>query len=122
VRVVLSSGGVRQSIPCPAVRGGLGGVVCHEHDGRGVVQVTQFAKSQSLLSSGDVFGYSEFFTTSTLSTRTAKADIGKAMASTTTPKLVVVNNNTSVGRYPQMFGIRPTLLALAFHFTIKTMF
>jgi len=54
--------------------------------------------------------------------RTAKSDIGKAMASTTVPKLVVVNSSTSVGRYPQMFRIRPTLLSRARNLTVGPMY
>jgi len=52
----------------------------------------------------------------------AKSDIGKAMASTSAPKLVVVNSSTSVGRYPQMFRIRPTLLARARSLTVGPMY
>lgn len=44
------------------------------------------------------------------------------MASTTAPKLVVVNSSTSVGRYPQMFRIRPTLLARARSLTVGPMY
>ncbi len=44
------------------------------------------------------------------------------MASTSAPKLVVVNSSTSVGRYPQMFRIRPTLLARARGLTVGPMY
>lgn len=54
--------------------------------------------------------------------RTPKADIEKAKASTIAPKLVVVNSSTSVGRYPQMFRIRPTLLARARGLTVGPMY
>lgn len=70
--------------------------------------------------SSDILGFSNFESISM--PRTAKADIGKAMASTTAPKLVVVNSSTSVGRYPQMFRIRPTLLARARGLTVGPMY
>lgn len=54
--------------------------------------------------------------------RTPKADIEKAKANTIAPKLVVVNSSTSVGRYPQMFRIRPTLLARARGLTVGPMY
>lgn len=44
------------------------------------------------------------------------------MDSNSAPKLVVVNSSTSVGRYPQMFRIRPTLLARARGLTVGPMY
>lgn len=53
--------------------------------------------------------------------RTAKNDIGKAMA-TTNPRLVVVNSSTSEGRYQQMLRLRPTLLAKVRELTVGPMY
>lgn len=42
--------------------------------------------------------------------RTARSAIGEALASPRAPKLVVVNQSTSEGRFSLMFRVRPTLL------------
>ena len=42
--------------------------------------------------------------------RTGKADIGAALTSDRSPRLVVINSSTSVGRVRQMLRLRPTLV------------